>query len=201
MNEVKGSVGSRMKIGILTQNPVLVLLLGMCPTLATSTELKSALGMGLCATVVLICSNTVVSALRKFIPDKIRIASFVVIIAGFVTMVDYLVQALSPTLSNSLGMYIPLIAVNCIILARAEAFASKNTVSMSIVDGFAMGAGFTFALSAVAFFRELLGNGSLLGFTIFPKAIPLFSQPAGGFITLGIIIAAVVAIRKSKVRV
>ena len=132
--------------GIFTNNPVLVQLIGMCPTLATTTSLNNGIGMGLAATAVLICSNAVISLLRKFIPSKVRIAAYITIIAGFVTAVDLLLQAYLPSLSKSLGLFIPLIVVNCIILARAEAVASKNKVLPSIVDGLAMGLGFTFAL-------------------------------------------------------
>lgn len=192
----------QFKNGLLDQNPVFVLLLGMCPTLATSTSLPSAVGMGLAATAVLVCSNMVISVLRKLIPEKIRIAAFVVIIAGFVTAVDYLLQAYVPALSESLGMFIPLIVVNCIILARAEAFASKNGVFRSGVDGLAMGIGFTMALISVAFFRELLGSGTLMDFRILPESFPgiaLMTQPAGGFLTLGCVIALVqVLTRRGK---
>lgn len=182
----------QFKNGLITQNPVLVLLLGMCPTLATSTSLQNAVGMGIAATAVLICSNAVVSLLRKFIPDKIRIAAFVVIIAGFVTAVDLLLQAYLQELSESLGLFIPLIVVNCIILARAEAFASKNTVLRSTLDGLTMGLGFTFALCMVAFVREALGSGTLFGLRIFPESFQpalIMALPPGGFLTLGAVIA------------
>ncbi len=188
----------QFKNGIIDQNPTLVLLLGMCPTLATSSSLTNAVGMGLAATAVLICSNFVVSALRKLIPEKIRIAAFVVIIAGFVTAVDYLLQAFAPALSESLGMFIPLIVVNCIILARAEAFASKNGVMRSALDGLTMGMGFTLALMAVAAIRELLGSGSLFGFRVLPEAFPsigIMAQAPGGFIVLGVVIAVMQAVR------
>ncbi len=188
----------QIKEGVLDNNPVLVQLLGMCPTLATTTELKNAIGMGIAATAVLICSNLFISLLRKFIPSQVRIAAYIVIISGFVTAVELLMRAYFFSLYQALGLFIPLIVVNCIILARAEAFASKNKPLPSIVDGLAMGLGFTFALCLIAFVRELLGAGSVLGFKI-----PLYSEnpmvffilPAGAFMTLGFIIAAVQKIR------
>lgn len=182
----------QFKNGFLYKNPTLVLLLGMCPTLATSTTVKNGLGMGLAATAVLICSNFLISSLRKVIPDKIRIAAYVVIIAMFVTVVDYSLQAYVPSLSASLGLFIPLIVVNCIILARAEAYASKNGVVRSAIDGLTMGLGFTFALGIVSFIRELIGNGTLFGFGILPEAYPgvlMIASPPGGFLTLGVVIA------------
>ncbi|MDP4110044.1 MAG: electron transport complex subunit E [Bacillota bacterium] len=181
-----------MKNGILTENPNLVQLIGMCPTMAVSTSLKNGIGMGLAATAVLICSNAVISLLRKITPNKIRIAVYVVIIAGFVTMVDLLMQAFTPALSKSLGLFIPLIVVNCIILARAEAFASKNSVLDSAVDGLSMGLGFTFTLCILSTVREILGNGTLLGFHILGRAYEpalIMILPTGGFLTLGIVIA------------
>ncbi len=191
----------QIKNGLFTQNPVFVLLLGMCPTLATSTTLTNALGMGLAATAVLTCSNVAISLLRKLIPDKIRIAVFVVIIAGFVTAVDLLLQAYIPALSESLGLFIPLIVVNCIILARAEAFASQNGVGRSALDGLTMGLGFMMALMIVSFFREILGGGTLLGHQILPKSFPpalIMALPPGGFLTLGIVIAAMQKILSRK---
>lgn len=191
----------QFKSGIIDQNPVLVLLLGMCPTLATSTSMTNAVGMGLAVTAVLICSNLAISALRKLIPDKVRIAAFVVIIATFVTAVDYLLQAYLKELSKSLGMFIPLIVVNCIILARAEAFASKNGVFRSAIDGLTMGLGFTFAVLIVSAVREFLSAGSLLGVRILPDAFPgvlLMGLPPGGFLTLGAVIAAMQFLQKRK---
>ncbi len=179
--------------GIIRENPVLILVLGMCPTLAVSTSLLNALGMGLSATAVLMCSNVVISLLRKVIPNKIRIASYIVIIAGFVTIVDLLLQAYAPALSASLGLFIPLIVVNCIILGRAEAFASKNPPLPSFLDGLAMGLGFTFALAIMGTIREILGSGTLLGYPILGSSfqpIMLIAMPCGGFFTLGCIIAA-----------
>lgn len=185
--------------GIIDNNPTLVQLLGMCPTLATSTSLENAIGMGLAATAVLAASNVVISLLRKLIPQKIRIAAYVVIIASFVTVIDLLMQAYLPSLSKSLGLYIPLIVVNCIILARAEAFASKNSVLPSFVDGLSMGVGFTLALSAIAVVREILGNGTIYGISLFgasfqPAAIMIMAP--GGFLTLGLIIALVQKLRQ-----
>ena len=152
-----------LKNGIIYENPTFVQVLGMCPTLAVTTSLKNGLGMGLSVTFVLVLSNMIVSLLRKIIPQKIRIAAYVVIIATFVTIVDLVLKAYVPSLSKSLGIFIPLIVVNCIILARAEAFASKNTVVKSAVDGLGMGLGFTIALALISAIREILGNGTILG--------------------------------------
>lgn len=185
-------IRDQFKAGILTDNPVLIQLLGMCPTLATSTSLINAIGMGLSATFVLVCSNILISLLRKFIPQKIRIAAYIVIIAGFVTVVDMLLEAYFNSIYNALGVFIPLIVVNCIILARAESFASKNKVLPSLIDGLAMGLGFTIALSILGTIREILGNGTILGFELFGGVAPLsvLALPAGGFLTLGFVIAA-----------
>lgn len=198
----------QLKEGILDQNPVLVQLLGMCPTLAVTTSLENAFGMGMAATAVLICSNIFISLLRKFIPKQVRIAAYIVIISGFVTAVELLMRAYLFPLYQSLGLFIPLIVVNCIILARAEAFASKNPVLPSAVDGIAMGLGFTFALCVLGAIREVLGAGSLLGFRILPEAYPdmvIFILPAGAFLTLGFVIAAVqkissIAARRARER-
>ena len=190
----------QMKEGVLDQNPTLVQLLGMCPTLATTTTVKDAFGMGMAATAVLIFSNIFISLLRKFIPKQVRIAAYIVIISGFVTAVELLMQAYFFSLYQSLGLFIPLIVVNCIILARAEAFASKNPVLPSAVDGLAMGLGFTFALVILGTVREILGNGTWLGFQILPKSYPgmvIFLLPAGAFLTLGFVIATVQKIRNS----
>ena len=184
--------------GIFTNNPVFVQLIGMCPTLATTTSLQNGIGMGLAATAVLICSNAVISLLRKLIPSKVRIAAYITIIAGFVTAVDLLIQAYLPDLSKSLGLFIPLIVVNCIILARAEAFASKNGVLPSIGDGLAMGLGFTFVLSTI---REILGAGTLMGYPLFGDSFQpaiLMILPAGGFLTLGFVIALFQKLLKKK---
>lgn len=182
-----------LKNGIIENNPNLVQLLGMCPTLATSTSLSNAIGMGLSATLVLIGSNLVISLLRKIIPNKIRIASYIVIIAGFVTIIDMLIQAYVPALSSSLGLFIPLIVVNCIILARAESFASKNKPLPSALDGLSMGLGFTASLCCLALIREILGAGTFFGIKLFGGAAPIsvLALPAGGFLTLGFVIALV----------
>lgn len=180
--------------GILVNNPTFVQLVGMCPTLAVTTSVENGIGMGIAASVVLIASNIVISLLRKFVPDKIRIASFVIIIAGFVTMVDLLLQAYVPSLSKSLGLFIPLIVVNCIIFARAEAFAFKNDPVRSALDGVGMGIGFTLALILISTVREVLGAGTFLGYPVFgPNFQPalLMIMPAGGFLSLGCLIAAV----------
>ena len=185
--------------GLLTKNPVTVQLLGMCSTLAITTSLFNGIGMGLAVTVILICSNVMISALRKVIPNQIRIAAYIVIIAGFVTVVDLLLQAFIPALSESLGVFIPLIVVNCIILGRAEGFASKNGVLASAVDGLCQGFGYTVALVIVCVIRELLGSGTfgggLLnggeGIRIIPEQFPAMQlvMPVGGFLTLGFVIA------------
>ncbi len=185
--------------GLLTKNPVFVQLLGMCSTLAITTNLFNGLGMGLSVTIILICSNMLISALRKVIPPQIRIAAYIVIIAGFVTVVDLALQAFLPALAESLGVFIPLIVVNCIILGRAEAFASKNTVVASFFDGLFQGIGYTVALVIMCIIRELLGagtfGGGLLnggnGIRIIPEGYPamMLIMPVGGFLTLGFVIA------------
>lgn len=190
----KGSIKKIFLDGLVFKNPVLIQLLGMCPTLAISTSLQNAVGMGLAATFVLFFSNIIISLLRKFIPDKIRIASYIVVIAGFVSIIDMVMKAYLPALSDSLGLFIPLIVVNCIIFARAESFASKNAVIPSAVDGLACGLGFTGALCIVATVREIIGNGSIWGFKLFGEEFmpaTMMVLPFGGFLTLGIVIAAV----------
>ncbi|MBR4973779.1 MAG: electron transport complex subunit RsxE, partial [Clostridia bacterium] len=162
----KNSNMSILLRGLLLENPVFVLILGTCPTLATSTTVIGALGMGLAATAVLICSNAVISLLRRFIPDTVRIPCYIVIIAGFVTIVQMIIHAFLPALFEMLGVYLALITVNCIILGRAEMFAGKNTVGKSVLDGVGMGIGFTLALLAMATVREILGNGSFAGIEI-----------------------------------
>ncbi len=187
--------------GFIKENPTLVLLLGMCPSLATTTSVTNAIGMGLSATAVLICSNAVISLLRKLIPQKVRIASYIAIIAAFVTIVEMLLKAYLPDLSNALGVFIPLIVVNCIILARAEAFASKNGVLASIVDGVSMGLGFTFALIIIATVREVLGAGTWCGLPVLPSGYQpaiMFILPAGGFLTLGMILGVINLIKEGK---
>jgi electron transport complex protein RnfE len=186
---------------LIDENPVFVLVLGTCPTLGTSTSVINAIGMGLSATAVLICSNFFISLLRNFIPPKIRIAAYVVLIAGFVTAVDMSLKAFLPDISRSLGVFIPLIVVNCIILARAEAFASKNKPLVSAVDGLNMGLGFTLALIIMASVRELIGNGSLLGIKLIADGYPalMFVLPPGGFIVFGVIIGVINALKKRGV--
>ena len=189
----------QFKEGLLTKNPVTVQLLGMCSTLAITTSLFNGLGMGLAVTVILICSNVLISALRKVIPSQIRIAAYIVIIAGFVTIVDLIMQAYLKALSESLGVFIPLIVVNCINLGRAEAFASKNGVLASAVDGLCQGIGYTVALVIVCIIREFLGSGTfgggLLnngeGIRIIPEGYPAMQMvmPVGGFLVLGFVIA------------
>ena len=196
------NIGKQFKEGIITNNPVLVQLIGMCPTLATSTSLENGLGMGLAATSVLICSNFVVSLLRKIIPQKIRIASYFVIISVFVTAVEMLLKAFLPDIADSLGLFIPLIVVNCIILARAEAFASKNKPIPAAIDGLAMGLGFTFALAILSSVREILGAGTIYGIPLFGENFQpatLMIMPAGGFLALGFVIAAFQKILKKGV--
>lgn len=191
----------QLKEGILDNNPTLVQLLAMCPTLATTTSVKNAIGMGLAATAVLIFSNLFVSLLRKFIPQQVRIAAYIVIISGFVTMVELLMKAYLFSLYESLGIFIPLIVVNCIILARAEAYASKHKPLPSAVDGLAMGLGFTFALLLVSTVREIIGNGTFLGYSLFGDGYApalLLVMPAGAFLTLGFVIAAVQKIRNTS---
>ena len=180
--------------GLLTENPTFVQLLGMCPTLAVTTSLKNGIGMGLSATAVLICSNFLISALRKIIPDKVRIAAYIVIIAAFVTLVQMCLEAFVPSLSASLGLFIPLIVVNCIILARAESFASKNDPFLSIADGLGMGLGFTGALCIISAIREFLGAGSIMGIELYgthvqPATIMIMAP--GGFIVLGLLVGTI----------
>ena len=189
----------QFKEGLLYKNPVLVQLLGMCSTLAITTSLFNGIGMGLAVTAILICSNVLISALRNFIPSQIRIAAYITIIAGFVTIVDLLLQAFIPALSESLGVFIPLIVVNCIVLGRAEAFASKNSVAASAVDGLCQGIGYTVALIVVCVIRELLGKGTFgggilnggEGIRLIPSQFPAMQMvmPVGGFLVLGFVIA------------
>ena len=187
--------------GILLENPVFVLILGTCPTLATSTTVIGALGMGLAAMAVLICSNVVISLLRKVIPETVRIPCYIVIIAGFVTIVQMVIQAFLPELYEMLGVYLALITVNCIILGRAEMFAGKNTVGKSALDGVGMGIGFTLALLSIAIIRELLGSGTLAGIEIpffINHKIEFFIKAPGGFLVYGIMIAVVYKITHGK---
>jgi electron transport complex protein RnfE len=187
--------------GFIKENPTFVLLLGMCPTLGTTTSAINGMSMGLAATVVLICSNAVISLLKNVIPDKVRIPGFIVVIASFVTVVDLSMQAYLPDLYETLGLFIPLIVVNCIILGRAEAFASKNGVLLSIADGLGIGLGFTMSLTILGSVREILGNGSVFGYQFIPENIDkvlLFIMPPGAFIALGFLIALVNHIKNRK---
>ena len=189
--EIK-DVAKFAKEGILTNNPILIQVLGTCPALATTASVQNGIGMGLSAAAVLIFSNLLISLLGKFIPKQIRIASYIVVIAGFVTIIDMLLKAYIPALSKSLGLFVPLIVVNCIILARAEAFASKNSPLASVLDGLFMGIGFTFALFMLSSIREIIGAGTFFGIYLFPPefAAGMFVSPPGAFISLGILIAA-----------
>ncbi len=198
MKNEKSTLKARFFEGLFDQNPILVQLLGTCPTLATTTSMKNGVGMGLSAAAVLVLSNLLISLLRKFIPKQVRIAAYIVIISGFVTAIELLIKAYVPALDASLGLFIPLIVVNCIILARAEAYASKNPPVDSMLDGLFMGLGFTFALGLLGGIREFIGNGTLWDVKVTPAAYPgisFFTQPAGAFITLGTLIAAVTAIK------
>jgi len=186
--------------GILKENPILVLLLGTRPTLAVTSSAINGLGMGLATTFVLFMSNVFISMVKGFIPDKVRIPAFVVVIASFVTIVDLLMQAYTPSLSNQLGIFIPLIVVNCIVLGRAEAFAAKNDVFSSFIDGLGMGFGFTLALVTIGSIREILGAGSIFGFKFLPATtdgILIFVLAPGAFITLGFLIAILKKINKT----
>ena len=192
---------SILKNGLTIENPTFVQLLGMCPTLAVTTSLINAVGMGLSATFVLIFSNLVISLVRKFIPSKIRIASYIVIIAAFVSIIDMLLKAYVPSISNALGLFIPLITVNCIILARAESFASKNKPILSMFDGLGMGLGFTLGLSVLGTVREILGSGSILGISLFGANFEpalMFILPPGAFLALGIILGIYNMIKDKK---
>ncbi len=180
--------------GVITENPTFRLVLGTCPTMAVTTSALNGLGMGAAATFVLIGSNVVISLLRNFIPDKIRIPAFIVVICTFVTMVQMFMQAFVPDLYASLGMFIPLIVVNCIILARAEAFASKNPVLPSAVDGLGMGLGFTLAITLMGAIREIIGSGTVFGLSVFGASFEpmlLMVLPAGGFLVFGLMLAAI----------
>ena len=179
--------------GILRENPVFALVLGMCPTLATTTSAINGMSMGLATTFVLICSNVVISLLKNLIPDKVRIPAFIVVIATFVTMVQLLMQAYLPAIYEVLGLFIPLIVVNCIVLGRAEAFAAKNTVGLSALDGLGMGLGFTLALTLIGAVRELLGTGCLFGMNLYSETygMLIFVLAPGAFIVLGYLMALV----------
>ena len=193
--------GKMLKEGLVTNNPVLVQVLGMCSTLAITTSIMNGLGMGVSVLIILTLSNIVISAIRKVVPDKIRIAMFIVVIAGFVTCVDLLLQAFVPAIAASLGVFIPLIVVNCIILGRAESFAYKNGVLASAMDGITQGIGYTVVLLIMCFIRELFGAGTLMDIRIIPEQFPIgmLTLPVGGFLVLGCLIAFMQwALAKSK---
>ena len=195
------NLGKVFKNGIIDDNPTFVQVIGMCPTLAVTSSAINGIGMGLSTAVVLTCSNLVISLLRKVIPDKIRIPAFIVVIATFVTIVQMLLKAYVPSLDAALGLYIPLIVVNCIILARAESFASKNDPAASAVDGIGMGLGFTIALTLIGAVRELLGAGSIFGLSLFGASYQpalLFILPPGAFLTLGFLMALFNTVVKKK---
>ncbi len=195
----KQSIGHVFMNGILSENPTFRLLLGMCPTLAISTAASRGLGMGLATTFVLVFSNMVISMLRNIIPEKVRIPSFIVVIATFVTIIDLVIKAFLPSMSDSLGIYIPLIVVNCIIFARAEAFAFKNPVLPSIVDGLGMGLGFTLSITLLSAVREIFGTGKFFDMQIMPASyqpMAVIISPSGGFLTLGILLLVVNALIK-----
>ena len=194
---MKNKYIERLYNGVVKENPTLILMLGMCPTLAVSTRAMNGIGMGLSTTAVLILSNLVISLLRKAIPDQVRLPSYIVIVASLVTVTELLIQAYLPSLYAALGIYIPLIVVNCIILGRAEAYANKHTPLLSVMDGLGMGIGFTVALTLAALLREILGNGTAFGIQLLPKSfepIGIFIQPPGAFLVIAFIIAVMNAI-------
>ena len=185
--------------GILKENPAFVLVLGTCPALATTTSAKTGFGMGCAAMAVLVCSNLAISLIRKLVPKKVRIPAFIIVIATFVTIVGMVLKAFAPELDAALGIFLPLIVVNCVILARAEAFASKNNPWYSVLDGLGMGAGFLLALFLMGSIREILGAGSWFEMRIFPEAVPsmgIFSQAPGGFFVFGVLMALTAVILK-----
>ena len=195
----------RLYNGVIKENPTLVLTLGMCPTLAVTTSAINGAGMGLASTVVLALSNLMISLLRKFIPDRVRMPAYIVVVASFVTIVQFLMQGFLPSINDALGIYIPLIVVNCIILGRAEAFASKNKPVLSLFDGIGMGLGFTLALTILGAFREILGAGTVFGYSFIPENNPtsfepisIFVMAPGAFIVLGFIVAFMNRIKKKK---
>jgi len=187
----------RLYNGLIKENPTLVLMLGMCPTLAVSTRAANGIGMGLSTTAVLILSNLVISLLRKVIPDEVRLPSYIVIVASLVTVTELLMEAYVPAVYEALGIYIPLIVVNCIILGRAEAYANKNTPLLSVMDGLGMGLGFTVALTLAGLFREVLGNGTAFGLQVLPQGVEpmgIFVQPPGAFLIIALFIVIMNAI-------
>lgn len=193
----------RLKCGIVTENPTFVQMLGMCPTMAVTTSAVNGVGMGLTTTVILILSNMMISALRKVIPDKVRIPAYIVIVASFVTIVQFLLEGFVPSLYASLGIYIPLIVVNCIILGRAESYASKNNVWLSMFDGIGMGLGFTVGLTSIGIFRELFGNGTIFGFPIMPDSyepLTILILAPGAFFVLACLVAVQNKVRIEKAK-
>lgn len=190
-----------IKNGILDENPTFVQVIGMCPTLAVTTSAVNGIGMGLATTAVLACSNLVISMIRKTIPDQVRIPAYIVVIASFVTIIQMVLQAFLPSLNSALGLFIPLIVVNCIILARAEAFASKNNPISSLFDGIGMGLGFTFGLTAIGIVREFLGTGNIFDFGILPEMFPktiIMILPPGAFFTLAFLMVLIKKLRSPK---
>ncbi|BDR66636.1 electron transport complex subunit E [Clostridium tetani] len=197
------SIGDRLYNGIIRENPTFVQVLGMCPTLAVTSSAMNGAGMGLSTTVVLIGSNVAISLLRKVIPDEIRIPAYITIIATFVTVLQFLLKAYLPDLNKSLGIFIPLIVVNCIILGRAEAYASKNSIVSSLFDGLGMGLGFTLSLTVLGIIRELLGNGTVFGWRLMPQAYNpalIMILAPGAFFTLGILLAILNARKLKKAK-
>lgn len=195
------SLGKIIKNGLIDENPIFVQVIGMCPTLAVTTSAINGLGMGLSTTAVLVCSNIVIAMMRKIIPSKIRIPAFIVVIATFVTIIGMLLKAYIPSLDAALGLFIPLIVVNCLILGRAESFASKNKTLESAADGLGMGLGFTLSLTVLAAIREILGNGSLFGISLFGASFEpalLFILPPGAFLTLGFLLAGLNKLKNKK---
>jgi Na+-translocating ferredoxin:NAD+ oxidoreductase subunit E len=193
-------IGEEIKRGIIDENPILVLALGLCPSLATSTSVQNGLGMGMAVTFVLACSNVFVSLLRGVVPDKVRIPCFIVVIATFVTIVQLLMKAYLPALDKQLGIFVPLIVVNCIILGRAEAYASKNNMFRSLIDGIVIGFGFTVSLGILSIIREVLGSNKLFGLKFIPNYEPmtLFILAPGGFFTIAFVMALVRHLKTSK---
>ena len=188
---------SRIKNGIITENPVFIMALGLCPTFAVTTSVGNAIGMGLSSMAVLVFSNLVISAIRNLIPDRVRLPAEIVVVASLVTIVQLLIQGFAPAVYDALGIYIPLIVVNCIILGRAEAYANKHTPLLSVMDGLGMGIGFTLALTLAAALREILGNGTVFGAQVLPKSfdpIGIFIQPPGAFLIIAFIMAVMNAI-------
>lgn len=193
----------RLKCGIITENPTFVQMLGMCPTMAVTTSAINGLGMGLTTLVILVLSNMMISALRKVIPDKVRIPAYIVIVASFVTIVQFLLEGFVPSLYDSLGIYIPLIVVNCIILGRAESYASKNNMWLSMFDGIGMGLGFTVGLTAIGIFRELLGGGTVFGLSVMPKTyepVTILILAPGAFFVLACLVAIQNKVRIEKAK-